>query len=1771
MPSGGYQITQPGKPQSKTPAKKKAAPKPSDSQTNETTKPIFVKGRGHGTNAADQRKGKKDFINAVRTVADPVNRNFVTPMGVTAKHDWQKARPYTPIPTFERAAKAVLPGPGGVISRAAPALDPGTAISALLSIPRTLTTPIHPGQTTTPAQNIKRTSTAELAAQITAPSVPHYKIGHAEMSAPYQQYFAGKDHASRDEIAEATNRFANTPGSEVAGVPWPLSKEATMADMRVIKKNGWDIGQAGHWTFDEFVAKYMHKNERSVGGYLRNTAGGITQMAGIPSALVAGGGAIVSGLGGNEKPADDLLHQTVEFVKESNPLDPKAWYQNTPAVLANVLPAVKGASALGGRALLKAGERETELPSVTKADGTPLTVSQHVPADLIERALFETKRALIQNPRPGPGGAVGRRLEHNAETKHTENQAYLAELRRDHRLLPVMHDLQQAVRDTANRTRTGRGAGPFTTLLQPGKYRGGSSHAVAIMEQARTGMSAEDLHAWRRRLAQDWRDNAASARKAAEEHRQEAQIAEADGDYRAAMEHQKIANKLEEGARGADQAAHNNDGIAELHETNRTEYAGSSLVHAVVKASDLASDFKQEMSKIDEEGVVRSGLTDRARRFGNLESMLRSGERELRDPGLQAAARSDDTQTAFDAGNRLRQAEDADEIMRKRAEHYGYSEQAQARRGIEDSAGRSHAEREAQGGVRELERVSDRQVGHLDTESRAMVEPRNRRDRRTALTHEEQSPTVSYGGRGGYRDPERADLEGRRQAIQDQLDAGRRLRADEVLGETPKARGDFRPRRVEGLDNSTMEINGTRYKIKVEDDGVATAYTSGGLKSDGTAWRWEGPTRPSRKQAVQDAVEHARTKANESEAETPKADSHQKRTALKKKLAGIDRQIEEIKAQEDRINAPRRTETPNAPLERHPIEANPYGEHEGLAPSEVENVRSRLGDIAERHINRERKARLKAHNDRIATIERELGAEDLSDSAREAWQKRKDAEIEKFNTPSPRTLRRIEVSIDAYLKKFGKRLTDREKRVYREEVIKRMARITQSRGDLKAAARRERILETRRERERAASSRQLQRQADLTGQQYDALMEAYERHYGRGAHVSLVQEEVQPGGLRAAYGSRSARAGRGLRPRTRNTRVQKSEGIQTTRGAYSPEATARSLVNQLRSLADHRYSNEFRDMMLDSGLVKPSDGMAYEHTPEGWHWVSADNLMKWSSHPLHVDSSELLRELVDEGGAGLKHGVYTGMRKEVAGATKPRALIPDEPGFLIRESALKQFDKMLQRHESGDFGLFTEITNTYRKLLLFTLPRTFTNNMIGNIGLSLLSGAGMGDILRAAHAIRNHPEVLPSLIRNRGLIASQFGPDAALGGWMDMWRRANTFAEDLGQAATYMSQLRAYGKRQGLSVRGINGMLAGMDDLSSEWGKLMTGLAKGENPDVLPLMRKSKQFFGDIAKQTSVNKVLSTSILFHRWLFHVVKTVTATLPLHYPGRWALLIRLGQLGDDYRKKHGVLPDWAGGVVRLALEHVKMPDGTIQNVILGLGTSGTNPADSFGQVVNLGSESNPVFPGMGLIGGSFSPVVSVPFSLATGINPQTGRRFRDRYGNEMGPDETLQLLGHLGWANAPLISTGISTAGTSGDSQIWNQAPAATSAASYRRQLANPAMIHASSPKGIFATILRTLGIPLTRLDSYGVRYNQHLASLAYALEQDEKDQHNKDLKPKTPPKPAGPAPKPSKPLTSEQIKAKQKAYAQKVKAGGGQSAAKIKAAQKAYAQKVKQGG
>jgi hypothetical protein len=286
-------------------------------------------------------------------------------------------------------------------------------------------------------------------------------------------------------------------------------------------------------------------------------------------------------------------------------------------------------------------------------------------------------------------------------------------------------------------------------------------------------------------------------------------------------------------------------------------------------------------------------------------------------------------------------------------------------------------------------------------------------------------------------------------------------------------------------------------------------------------------------------------------------------------------------------------------------------------------------------------------------------------------------------------------------------------------------------------------------------------------------------------------------------------------------------------------------------------------------------------------------------------------------------------------------------------------------------GLLHAITKTWRVQALNSTLTTPINNFLGNVSLALTGGAGPISFARAVGATTGRGKwasVVDPIERGSGLAGTTTGairPGAkVLGGrnpvsragrgYINFNRHANILAEDYGRLALWLNRSVKEAKRQ-------------------QFGPVMQHLRRA-NDETMQMIRDGNidfekvhnyvdDFFGNLYKRGKYDRKLFLAVPFHRWFRHMVELSLITMPAKYPKRAVFLQELGQIGEDYRKEHGVFPDWMRGVILTGTELVGPYAGFegAKNVVQGgISTTGFNPFASASQILGggVGGGVNPV---------------------------------------------------------------------------------------------------------------------------------------------------------------------------------------------------------------------
>jgi hypothetical protein len=415
--------------------------------------------------------------------------------------------------------------------------------------------------------------------------------------------------------------------------------------------------------------------------------------------------------------------------------------------------------------------------------------------------------------------------------------------------------------------------------------------------------------------------------------------------------------------------------------------------------------------------------------------------------------------------------------------------------------------------------------------------------------------------------------------------------------------------------------------------------------------------------------------------------------------------------------------------------------------------------------------------------------------------------------------------------------------------------------------------------------------------------------------------------------------------------------------------------------------------------------------------------------------------------------------------------------------------------QGGGLG---KLTRAWRTITLNTLPRTVVNNTVGSMPLAAAGGAGPLSYFRSARALRaagkGADDLIPGELRGVGLAgAGTKGVDLgdtlagrAAAGWMNTMRKGNVFGEDAARGAIWMRNARPAAKK---AAKELN---ESADDVLKRWAND----PESRTPEVEGFIQKSIDFAGDLTPGKH-DAGLSLVVPFHRWYRHIAKLTLATMPVKHPGRAAFLYNLGQVGDEYRKQHGVWPSWMNDLIPIRTKYEGVPGYDEQGnattipteITQGIRTGSANPfktvTDTFGTDQALGT---------------ISPILATPAEFVANQKiggPMSGSKFQ----NEHGEDIDSRLSGD--WvkvgarqfvASIPLAQWAAGFFGSysgDADTSILPDMEPRRYAKPGGGFLPDPYKPTESSMGGFLPTITRGLGLPIGQTDARGPRSVQQL--------------------------------------------------------------------------------
>lgn len=288
------------------------------------------------------------------------------------------------------------------------------------------------------------------------------------------------------------------------------------------------------------------------------------------------------------------------------------------------------------------------------------------------------------------------------------------------------------------------------------------------------------------------------------------------------------------------------------------------------------------------------------------------------------------------------------------------------------------------------------------------------------------------------------------------------------------------------------------------------------------------------------------------------------------------------------------------------------------------------------------------------------------------------------------------------------------------------------------------------------------------------------------------------------------------------------------------------------------------------------------------------------------------------------------------------------------------------------YGL-DKLTRMWRTFTLNLLPRTAFVNMAGSSILALQGGASPYAMMLAFKAINGIPHngrllPVPPELRQRyyeqlftdptkkGLTPEEFaqyepsfaeGAMAYVSYYMNTLRYANGMSEDLGRLAIWYQQ--AYPE----AIRAADGVrfFASARRLSDDAIDMIETMAKGEDGWQVKnaaWQQKAFDFLGDLHKGGQVASTVRIAIPFWQWYLHMVKLQLFTMPIHYPGRAMVMQMISDIGEEYQREHGVFVPWGLDWIPIpGKEFIDRTLGGPQAVFLGISSGNIYPQNTVSQ--------------------------------------------------------------------------------------------------------------------------------------------------------------------------------------------------------------------------------
>jgi hypothetical protein len=497
-------------------------------------------------------------------------------------------------------------------------------------------------------------------------------------------------------------------------------------------------------------------------------------------------------------------------------------------------------------------------------------------------------------------------------------------------------------------------------------------------------------------------------------------------------------------------------------------------------------------------------------------------------------------------------------------------------------------------------------------------------------------------------------------------------------------------------------------------------------------------------------------------------------------------------------------------------------------------------------------------------------------------------------------------------------------------------------------------------RERSAEALGDPQHAALEGAYSHAVDEFIAGHEARGGMPpARVAYSQPPQTFRSPFAARGG-IRTGFKQPTGRQPFETGAAFESGRYLIDPRAP---LTESLRAQAAHVGNLLHTEAIKEVGQRAEAGAVR----PAGYVYVSDKNLAsaRRTTHDL-ADNPVSMHDYHEAEALNkgfLRDNLTAAARQLPTGERVPRG----ETGWFIQEGSFKT---ILAYTEPGSRHAYDRAVRAYQRVLISYRPSTVFNNTFGSMPLAMLGGAGPKSFYRAAKSMLD-PTTAPPVLRGRGVAGAAAREAKTPVGAAQQWlRKQSQRGEDFSRLAAYWSKA---GKGMGKRARELDMTL-------DEYARSLAA-GKVDRPLQERAMDHAEKFLSDQLKPDGrVGAVLGRGIMFHRWVGHIAKLLLVTLPVHHPRRAMILNTLAQYGDDYRKQHGVWPDWYTSHLPL-FQHVERlgSSGTPQVFTRTFGAGAANP---FSTLESYGSSLSTADDPKEIVRSALNPIAQAGFNTLFG---------------------------------------------------------------------------------------------------------------------------------------------------------------------------------------------